>query len=60
MTAHAQPIPQPDEVDDLTASLWDGSIGEVEFFECALEAGMSIKEINAILQEVRAEDGGLT
>ena len=59
MPAHTNPV-QSDEIDELTASLWDGGIGEVEFMELALEAGMGIKEINAILEEVRNEDGGLT
>lgn len=60
MTAHAKPIPQSDEVDFLTEALWSGEMSEETFMELALEAGMGIKEINAILQEVRAEDGGLT
>jgi hypothetical protein len=45
------------EVDRLIAGLWDGEIGEVEFFERALETGMSINQIGAILDEVREEDG---
>jgi hypothetical protein len=45
------------EVDLLIAGLWDGEIGEVEFFERALETGMSVKQINAVLDEIHDEDG---
>lgn len=41
----------------LIDALWDGAIGEVEFFECALESGMTMDEIGEALAEVRAEDG---
>jgi hypothetical protein len=52
----AQSQPVQSEIDELTAAIWDGTMGEVEFFECALEAGMSLKEIEAILEEIRNED----
>jgi hypothetical protein len=59
MPLHAKPV-HSDEVDELTADLWDGRISEAKFTDCALEAGVSIKEINAILEEIRNEDEGLT
>ncbi len=59
MTLHANPLPT-DEVDELTADLWDGRISEAKFTDCALEAGMTYQQVNAILLELRNEDGGLT
>ena len=59
MTIHAMPSAE-EYIDDLIESFWCGKIGEAEFMELGLEAGMSIGEINDMLQEVRDEDGGLT
>jgi hypothetical protein len=36
---------------------WAGDIGDVEFTELALQAGMSTEEIGKTLAEVREEDG---
>jgi hypothetical protein len=55
MTAHCAITPTT-EIDDLTSDLWDGLISEERFTDCALHAGMTIGEINAILEEIRDED----
>jgi hypothetical protein len=59
MSSHAKPI-HSDEIDELTADLWDGRISEARFTDCALHAGMSIADINAILRDLRNDDGVLT
>lgn len=41
----------------LIDGFWAGEFGEVEFTELALDAGMSIDEINQVLSDVREEDG---
>lgn len=43
----------------LIDGLWAGDLGEVEFTELALEAGMSIEEIGQTLSDIREEYGVL-
>jgi len=43
----------------LVDAFWLGDVGEVEFVELALDAGMSMDEINQVLNDVREEDGVL-
>jgi len=43
----------------LIEELWGGTISEVEFTEVALDQGLSLDEINQVLNDVREEDGVL-
>jgi hypothetical protein len=52
---HIRPEHGP-EVDRLIAGLWDGRVSEARFMDCAMHAGLSAAEINAILEEIRSED----
>jgi hypothetical protein len=53
---HIKPEHGP-EVDRLIAGLWDGEINQADFAQLALKAGMSVKQINAVLDEIHDEDG---
>ena len=58
------PAPKPDpyahDLNELIKDFWDGRISEARFADCAIEGGMSRVELNAILQEIRDDDGVLT
>lgn len=56
MSTHIKPE-HTTEVDQLIAGLWDGEISEAEFYARGLDAGMLVMTIEAILDEVREEDG---
>jgi hypothetical protein len=56
----SQRDPYAHDLNELIKDFWDGRISEARFAACAIEGGMSRGELNAILQEIRAEDGGLT
>ena len=43
-------------MDDLIESFLSGDMGSVEFFELALEAGMSLERINEVLAEADEND----
>jgi hypothetical protein len=43
--------------EQLIDAIWSGDMGEVEFTEVALDQGLSLAEINAVLIDIRAEDG---
>lgn len=45
--------------DELIDAIWAGDMGEVEFTEVALDQGLSLDEINQVLNDVREEDGVL-
>lgn len=41
--------------DEIIEAFEAGDMGEVEFFELALDAGMSLKEVGAVLQRVAVD-----
>lgn len=45
----------PDDPQDIIDGFHAGDIGHVEFFELALEAGMSLEQIEAALQQAESE-----
>jgi hypothetical protein len=45
----------PKPLQDLIEAFEGGDMGDVEFLELALEAGMDLPEIGAILEENRGE-----
>jgi hypothetical protein len=55
MPAHAHQT-HLSTIDSLTRDLWDGLISEDRFTDCALHEGLSVEQIDAILEEIRAED----
>ncbi len=44
------------KIDEIIAAFECGDMGEVEFFELALEAGMDMKEIGYIMQMRACEE----
>jgi hypothetical protein len=55
MRTHTKPL-YTNEVDELTHDLWEGRVSEERFTDCALHAGLTVGEINAILETIRDED----
>lgn len=45
----------PGAAQDIIDGFHAGDIGQVEFFELALEAGMSLEQIEAALQQAESE-----
>ena len=42
---------------ELFTAFWEGTIGEVEFFEVGSNIGVSLMELSQVITEVREEDG---
>jgi hypothetical protein len=47
----------PNQLEILQDLFWSGEVGEVEFFELALDVGATVKQIGDFLAEVREQDG---
>jgi hypothetical protein len=45
--------------EEIIDAYWAGDMGDVEFAELALEAGMEAHEVSQVMNDVREEDGTL-
>ena len=52
-----QPAYQTNACDNLIDQIWQGEIGEIEFFERGMQLGMSLEELGTIVSDIREEDG---